>query len=155
MVLAGGTADDDPEGSLILTQVREEATDDPDIHLLPPPPQEKLSDLEINGLQRGADIIIQKSLKEGFGLVVTEALWKGKPVVATAVGGIKLQVINGETGFLANSIEEIAVRIKYLLDNPDVARGLGETGKEHVRRNFLITRHLRDYLRLCSIITPR
>lgn len=155
LILAGGTADDDPEGSLILTQVREEAADDPDIHLLPPPPQEKLSDQEINALQQGADIIIQKSLKEGFALVVTEALWNGKPVVAGSVGGIKLQVIDGETGFLVNSIEETAARIKYLLDNPDVARRLGEMGKERVRRNFLITRHLRDYLRLFSIITPR
>jgi trehalose synthase len=155
LVLAGGMASDDPEGSLVMAQVREEAAGDPDIHLLPPPPQVKLSDLEINALQQGADVIIQKSLKEGFALVVAEALWKGKPVVATAVGGIKLQVIDGETGFLVNSIEETAARVKYLLDNPEVARRLGKMGREHVRQHFLITRHLRDYLKLFSIIAPR
>jgi len=155
LVLAGGRASDDPEGSLVQAQVQEEAADDPDIHLLPPLPQEKLSDKEINALQRGADVIIQKSLKEGFALVIAEALWKSKPVVATAVGGIKLQVIDGKTGFLAGSIEETAARVKHLLDNPEIAKGLGERGKEWVRQNFLITRHLRDYLRLFSIIAPR
>jgi trehalose synthase len=152
LVLAGGMASDDPEGAQMLRRVKDEAADDPDIHILPPPPKEQLSDLEVNALQGGADVIIQKSLREGFALTVTEALWKAKPVVASSVGGIKLQVIDGKTGLLASSIEETAFKIKYLLDNPDIASKLGEAGKEHVRRNFLITRHLRDYLRLISII---
>lgn len=151
LVLAGGTASDDPTGEEILARVREAAEGNPDIHILDLPPQ---SNIEINALQRGADVIIQKSLREGFALVVTEALWKSKPVVGSAVGGIKLQIKDGVTGMLARSIEETADRVIYLLHNPELAQEMGEIGKEHVRKNFLITRHLRDYLRLFSIIAP-
>ncbi|TET60359.1 glycosyltransferase, partial [Candidatus Aerophobetes bacterium] len=111
LVLAGGGAEDDPEGSKILAQVMEEARDDPDIHILDLPPT---SFLEINALQRGADVIIQKSLKEGFGLTVTEALWKEKAVVGGKVGGIKLQIRDGENGFLVSSVGEAAQRVEYL-----------------------------------------
>ncbi|MFQ6116732.1 MAG: glycosyltransferase [Candidatus Bipolaricaulia bacterium] len=153
LVFAGGIASDDPESSEMLARVRERAQDDPDIHIIAPQ-AEPLPAVEVNALQRGADIIIQKSLREGFALTVTEAMWKGKPVVGTAVGGIKLQVIDGITGFLVRSIEETAERICFLLRNPELAQEVGEMAQEQVRRNFLITRHLRDYLRLFSIITP-
>src|SRR5689334_13318368 len=100
----------------------------------------------INALQRGAKIILQKSLKEGFGLTVAEALWKSKAVIGGNVGGIRLQVIDGETGFLVNTPQEAANRIEYLLQNPHIAKECGEKGKELVRQKFLITRELTDYL---------
>lgn len=145
LILAGGAATDDPEGIRVLAEVQDAASGDPDIHILPLPPG---SDIEINALQRGADIVLQKSIKEGFGLVVSEALWKGKPVIGGAVGGIPLQIIDGITGFLVHSIEGTAYRIRQLLQNPELASKMGESGKEHVKRNFLITRHIRDYLAL-------
>lgn len=145
LVLAGGTATDDPESEKVLVEVQEKAAHDPDIHILLIPPG---SDLEINALQRGSTVVVQKSLKEGFGLTVSEALWKGKPVVASAVGGIPLQVKHGLTGLVSHGVEGTAYAIRQLLTNPDYARQLGENGREHVRQNFLITRHLRDYLLL-------
>ncbi len=145
LVLAGGTATDDPEGERVLEKVRERAGDDPDIHILLVPP---FSDRAINALQTGADIVLQKSTREGFGLVVAEALWKRKPVVAGDVGGIPLQVINGVTGYLVHSVEGTAFRIRRLLQNPKLAKEMGEAGREHIRRNFLITGHIRNYLSL-------
>ena len=145
LVLAGGTATDDPESDRVLAEVRGEADSDSDIHVLLIPPG---SDLEINALQRAATIVVQKSLKEGFGLTVSEALWKSKPVVASAVGGIPLQVSHKSTGLLSHSIESTAYAIKELLGNPEYAKWLGENGREHVKRNFLITRHLKDYMLL-------
>jgi len=145
LVFAGGTASDDPESDKVLAEVREVAGNNPDIHILLIPPN---SDIEINALQRASTIIIQKSLGEGFGLTVSEALWKAKPVVASAVGGIPLQIRNKFTGLLSYGIEGTAFDIRQLLSNPDYARWLGENGREHVRHNFLITRHLKDYLLL-------
>ena len=145
LVLAGGTATDDPESEKVLEEVRERASGNPDIHILLIPPE---SDIEINALQRAAAVILQKSIKEGFGLTVTEALWKGKPVVASAVGGIQLQLKNKITGLLCHSIEGAAYAIKRLLSNPEYAVWLGKNAREHVRQNFLITRHLKDYLLL-------
>jgi len=145
LVLAGGRAEDDPEGREVLKKVKDAASDDPDIHILELPPT---SHLEINALQRGSTIILQKSIREGFGLTVTEALWKGKPVIGSAVGGIPLQIMHNITGMLVHSIEGTAYAIRYLLANPDFAAKLGENGREHVRRNFLLTRHLKDYLLL-------
>jgi len=145
LVLAGGTATDDPESEKVLKEVMERASDNPDIHILLIPPE---SDIEINALQRAATIILQKSIKEGFGLTVTEALWKGKPVVASAVGGISLQVKNRFTGLLCHSVEGAAYAIKRLLSNPEYARWLGNNGREHIRQNFLLTRHLKEYLLL-------
>jgi trehalose synthase len=124
LVLAGGTADDDPESGLVLDEVTTRAADDPDIHILLLPPQ---SDLEINAIQRASDIVVQKSLREGFALTVSEALWKEKPVVASAVGGIPLQVKNRMTGLLSHGVEGTAVAIRQLLANPDYARTLGRT----------------------------
>ncbi len=145
LVLAGGTAADDPESEKVLGEVRERASNNPDIHILVIPQD---SDIEINALQRAATVILQKSIKEGFGLTVTEALWKGKPVVASAVGGIPLQVKNKFTGLLCHSVEGAAYAIKRLLSNPEYARWLGNNGREHIRQNFLLTRHLKDYLLL-------
>ena len=145
LVFAGGTASDDPEGDKVLAEVRERAGNNPDIHILLVPPN---SDIDINALQRASTVIIQKSLGEGFGLTVSEALWKAKPVVASAVGGIPLQVINKFTGLLSYGIEGTAYDIKQLLTNPTYAKWLGENAREHVRHNFLITRHLKDYILL-------
>jgi trehalose synthase len=143
LLLVGGSATDDPEGSQVLAACRERAADDPDIHVVELPPT---ANVEINALQRASTLIIQKSLREGFGLTVSEALWKGKPVIAGAVGGIPLQITHRYSGILTHTVEGTAYWIKQLLNAPDFARRLGENGREHVRHNFLLTRHLRDYL---------
>ncbi len=145
LVLVGGEATDDPESAEVLAKVRERVGQNPDIHVLAIPSG---SDIEINAIQRASSVIVQKSIKEGFGLTVTEALWKGKPVVASAVGGITLQIAHKYSGLLCHSIEGAAYSIKQLLQNPDYAKKLGQNGKEHVRQNFLLTRHLREYLLL-------
>ena len=145
LVIAGGEATDDPESVEVLALTRERAAKNPDIHILAIPSG---SDIEINALQRASAVVVQKSLKEGFGLTVAEALWKGKPVVASAVGGINLQITHRYSGLLCHSIEGAAHDIKQLLQNPDYAKKLGENGREHVRQNFLLTRHLRDYMLL-------
>lgn len=145
LVLAGGSAADDPEGEAVLTEVREAAADDPDVHILNLPPW---SPTEINALQQASTIIIQKSLREGFGLTVAEALWKKKPVVASAVGGIPLQVIHKHTGLLAHSVQGAAYQIRFLLSNPALAAKLAEQGHEHVREHFLITTNAKRYLTL-------
>ena len=142
LVLAGGSATDDPEGSAVLSEVREEAAEDKDIHILLLPPDAHLT---INALQRSADIVLQKSTKEGFGLTVTEAMWKGKPVIGGDTGGIRLQVVNYHTGFLVRTPEGAAFRIRYLLNHPERANRMGGTAKEFVRTNFLLTRNLREY----------
>jgi len=143
LILAGSPATDDPEGEAVLNEVKEYAANDPDIHILLLP---SFSDKEINALQRIATIILQKSLREGFGLTVSESMWKGKPVIGGAVGGIPLQIVHGVTGFLVHSIEGAAFRVRQLLNNPDMAKKMGESAREHVRKNFLITRQIRDYL---------
>ena len=145
LVLAGGTATDDPEGESVLRDVRDAAGDDPDIHVLLLPPDAHRA---INALQRRAEIVLQKSIREGFGLTVTEALWKGRPVIGGEAGGITLQVINGHTGFLVNTPEGAAFRIRYLLSRPEERARMGEKGRRFVMENFLLTRHLRDYLAL-------
>ena len=142
LVLAGGTAADDPEGAEVLREVQERSRRDPDIHVLLLPQ----NDLEVNALQRGSTIVMQKSLKEGFGLTISEALWKAKPVVASNVGGIPLQITHRYSGLLCHSVEGAAFALKQLLTSPDYARKLGENGREHVRNNFLLTRHLREYM---------
>ena len=144
LLLAGGTATDDPEGQKVFEEVMESANGDPDIHIL----AIAQNDLEINALQWASTVIIQKSLKEGFGLTVSEALWKSKPVVASNVGGIPLQVKNRYSGLLCYSPEGAAFAVKQFLSSPEYARKIGENGHEHVKNNFLITRHLRDYMLL-------
>jgi|TARA_B100000315_G_scaffold57573_1_gene51861 trehalose synthase len=143
LVLAGGAADDDPEGAEVLKEVNEAADGDADIHVVALPPH---SDIEINALVRGSTIVLQKSIKEGFGLTVTEALWKKKAVIAGAVGGIKLQILDGITGFLVHSPEGAANRAIELLGDPALRLRLGTNGYLHAKENFLTTRHIRDYL---------
>ncbi|MGD8886315.1 MAG: glycosyltransferase, partial [Gammaproteobacteria bacterium] len=145
LVLAGGGATDDPEGEVVLSEVKAAAGNDNDIHVLLLPPD---ANLEINALQRAANIVLQKSLREGFGLTVTEAMWKGKPVIGGDVGGIKLQVINHHTGFLVNTPEGAALRIRYLLHQPQKIQEMSGKARGFVLDNFLITRHLREYLTL-------
>ncbi len=145
LVLAGGGATDDPEGKAVLDEVMEAAAGDPDIHVLLLPPDAHRT---INALQRMADIIIQKSVREGFGLTVTEGLWKGKPVIGGDVGGIRRQVFNYHTGFLVNTPEGAAHRIRFLLHHSAMIEEIGRKAREFVRENFLLTRHLREYLTL-------
>ncbi|MEJ2553061.1 MAG: glycosyltransferase [Gammaproteobacteria bacterium] len=145
LVLAGGGASDDPEGELVLEEVRATAGGDEDIHILLLPPDAHRT---INALQRAADIVVQKSTREGFGLTVTEGLWKAKPVIGGNTGGIRLQVVDHHTGFLVNSPEGAALRIRYLLHQPDKIAAMGAKAQEFVRDNFLITRQLREYLTL-------
>jgi trehalose synthase len=149
LVLAGGSAADDPEGDKVLSEVREKAEGDPDIHIIDLPPT---ANIEINALQRASTIIVQKSIKEGFGLTVTEALWKGKPVIGGMVGGIPLQIKNKANGFLVHTVEGTAHAIKLLLANPLLAQKMGKNGQEFVRHNFLLTRHLKDYLTLFLLV---
>lgn len=145
LVLAGGGATDDPEGPAVMEQVHKEAEKDKDVFVLFLPPA---SDIEINALQRGSTIILQKSLREGFGLTVSEAMWKGKPTIASAVGGIPLQVSHKYSGILTHSVQGTAHWIKQLINEPEFARKLGQNGKEHIKNNFLITRHIKDYMLL-------
>lgn len=142
LVLAGGGASDDPEGIQVLEEVMERSKKDPDIHVLLLPQD----DIAVNALQRASTVILQKSLKEGFGLTISEALWKAKPVVASNVGGIPLQITHKYSGLLCHSVEGAAFAIKQLLNSPAYAEKLGENGREHVKNNFLLTRHLRDYM---------
>jgi len=150
LVLAGGGAKDDPEGEAVLNEVKLAAGDDPNIRILLLPPD---AHLEINALQRAADIVIQKSVKEGFGLTVSEAMWKEKPVIGGDVGGIRLQVQDYHTGFLVTTPEGAALRIRYLLHNREKIREMGIKARDFVAENFLLTRHLRDYLALIITLT--
>ena len=143
LVLAGEGTPDDPEGPKIMEEVKAEADRDRDILVLLLPPA---SDLEINALQRASTVILQKSLKEGFGLSVSEALWKAKPVIASAVGGIPLQIKHKYSGILTHTVDGTAYWIKQLISEPSYARELGNNGREHIKNNFLITRHIKDYL---------
>lgn len=149
LVLAGGGASDDPEGALVLKEVKEAVGDDPDVIILDLPPW---CALEINALQRASTIVIQKSIKEGFGLTVTEALWKGKPTIAGAVGGIPNQVIHKHTGMLVHSVEGCAYQIRYLLTHPEFAAQMGKNGREHVKENFLMTTNVRRWLLLLRLL---
>ena len=145
LVLAGGGATDDPEGAAVLEEVQDAAKDDPRIFVLMLPPD---AHRVINALQRASTIVMQKSLQEGFGLTVTEAMWKSVPVIGGNVGGIVLQVHNYHTGFLVDTPEGAALRIRELLRSPERMARMGETARKFVKHNFLLTRHLREYLTL-------
>lgn len=147
LVMAGSMANDDPEGWGYYQRTIEHAGGDPDIHLLC-----NLTDIEIGILQQAADVVIQKSIREGFGLTVAEAMWKGRPVVAGNVGGIPLQIDHGKTGFLADNTQEYVNFVFYLLRHPEVACEVGHQAREYVRQHLLITRNLADYLRLFADI---
>ncbi len=150
LVLAGGGASDDPEGEAVLKEVKMAAAGDPDIHVLLLPPD---SHRTINALQRAADLVLQKSIKEGFGLTVSEAMWKGKPVIGGDTGGIRIQVIDHYTGFRVRTPEGAALRIRYLLHHRNKLHEMGQRARRLVKENFLLTRHLRDYLALMIGIT--
>lgn len=149
LVMAGGGASDDPEGAAVLKEVNAAADDDPDIIILDLPPW---CALEINALQRASTLVVQKSIREGFGLTVTEALWKGKPTIAGAVGGIPNQIIHKLTGVLVHSVDGCAYQIRYLLTHPEFAERLGHNGREHVKENFLMTTNVRRWLLLFRIL---
>jgi trehalose synthase len=148
LLLIACMAKDDPEGWTYYEKTARHAAEDLDIHLLTD--LQCVTDLEVNAFQRASDVILQKSTREGFGLSVAEALWKEVPVVGGNVGGIPMQVIDGVNGFLVNNIQEAAEKTLYLLKHKEEAKKMGAKGKEHVLKNFLITRHLEDYLRLFS-----
>ncbi|MFH1878754.1 MAG: glycosyltransferase, partial [Candidatus Omnitrophota bacterium] len=150
LVLAGGGAADDPEGAEVLSRIKDAASKDPEIFILDLPSD---ANTTINALQRAAAIVIQKSTREGFGLTVAEAMLKGKPVIGGAVGGINAQIVYGRTGYTVNSIEGCAYRMRYLLNNTALAARIGENSREYCRKNFLITRHLCDYLALLSTMS--
>ncbi|AEH44475.1 glycosyl transferase group 1 [Thermodesulfatator indicus DSM 15286] len=145
LVYAGGGAADDPEGEIIYQEVQALAKAHPDIHVLYLPPDAHRT---INALQRAAHVVLQKSIKEGFGLTVTEAMWKYKPVIGGDTGGIRLQVVNHHTGFLVHTPEGTALRIRYLLFYQEKRNEMGKKAHQFVKENFLITRHVRDYLSL-------
>jgi len=146
LAMIGSLADDDPEGKDYLARTVAHAGGDPDIHCLTN--LDGVKDREVNAFQRASTVVIQKSLREGFGLVVAEALWKGIPVVGGAVGGIPLQIVHGRTGFLVDSVEDCAEHCLELLRDAALRSRMGAAGREHVRESFLITRDLRDHLRL-------
>jgi trehalose synthase len=145
LLLVGDKAADDPEAEEILAQVNEAAGEDPDIkiifltHSIP---------TEINAFQRASDIVLQKSIREGFALTVSEALWKYRPVIGGAVGGIPAQIIHGYTGMLVHSVEGASLQIRSLLQQPELAKRLGESGHQRVKDEFLITQLLKRYLLL-------
>jgi len=146
LALVGSMAHDDPEGWVFYDRTVRHAGEDFDIIILHN--FHGVGNREVNAFQSLADVVIQKSTREGFGLTVSEAMWKGVPVIGGNVGGIPLQIREGETGFLVDSVEACAERTLYLLQNPEQRRAMGARGREHVRRNFLATRLLRDWLRL-------
>ncbi len=150
LAMVGSMADDDPEGMEIYEELKEYAGDDKDIYVLTN--HDALHDIEVNAFQAFSDVIVQKSIREGFGLTVSEALWKETPVIGGNVGGIPTQIRDGETGFLVNNVEECAEKIEYLVQNKDAAKQMGRKGKEDVREKFLLPRLLRDELRLIEKI---
>jgi trehalose synthase len=146
LALVGSMATDDPEGWAFLNDTIEYAGGDPDIKILNN--LNNVGAIEVNAFQSQSDVLIQKSTREGFGLTVSEALWKARPMVAGNVGGIPLQVLDSETGYLVSSADECAERVKQILREPDLGRSLARAGKEHVRKNFLTPRLLRDWLQI-------
>jgi trehalose synthase len=146
LALIGSMATDDPEGWEFFNQTMAHADGDPDVHILNN--LNNVGAIEVNAFQSQADVVIQKSTREGFGLTVSEALWKARPFIGGDVGGIPLQVQDGETGYLVSSSRECAERSVEILRDPGLGRFLGRAGKEHVRQNFLTPRLLRDWMRI-------
>ncbi|HEY8637760.1 MAG TPA: glycosyltransferase [Solirubrobacteraceae bacterium] len=146
LALVGSMASDDPEGWDYFNATIAHAHGDPDIHILNN--FNNVGAIEVNAFQSHSDVLIQKSTREGFGLTVSEAIWKGRPFIGGNVGGIPLQVENGITGYLVNDVETCAERTIDILKDPALGKALGRRGKEHVRKHFLMPRYLRDYLRI-------
>jgi trehalose synthase len=154
LLLIGGMATDDPEGMRYYKEAQHHAAGDPDIHLILTD-SKGIKDVEVNAFQRASQVVLQMSTREGFGLTVAEALWKGVPVVGRRVGGVPLQIVDGENGFLVESVEQAAERTLYLLKNRERAKQMGANGKERVREHFLIISHIRDYLLLFNSLTQQ
>ncbi len=148
LAMIGSIAHDDPEGMRYLELTNEHAAGDPDVHLLTN--LTGVGDEAVNAVQRLSDIVIQKSIREGFGLVVSEAMWKRKPVIGGDVGGIRLQILEGETGFLVSDTTACAEAAIRLLGDPALRERMGDAGRERVRERFLTTRELEDHLRLLA-----
>ncbi|MDX6652212.1 MAG: trehalose synthase [Solirubrobacterales bacterium] len=146
LALVGSMATDDPEGWEFFQRTCEYADSDPDIKILNN--LNNVGAIEVNAFQSQADVLVQKSIREGFGLTVTEALWKGRPTVAGNVGGIPLQIEDGVTGYLVSSPQETAERCLGILADPELGQRLGRAGKEHARTHFLTPRLLRDWLQM-------
>jgi len=146
LALVGSMASDDPEGWDFFNSTIEHAGGDPDIHILNN--FNNVGAIEVNAFQSHSDVLIQKSTREGFGLTVSEAIWKGRPFIGGNVGGIPLQVENGVSGYLVETVEQCADRTVDILKDPALGKALGRRGKEHVRKHFLTPRYLRDYLRI-------
>jgi trehalose synthase len=148
LALVGSMASDDPEGWDFYNATLAHAAGDDDIHILNN--FNNVGAIEVNAFQSLADVVVQKSTREGFGLTVSEALWKGRPFIGGDVGGIPLQVTDGVSGYLVRSVEDCATRCLAIMEDPSLGTMLGRQGKEHVRANFLTPRYLRDYLRIFS-----
>src|SRR6476646_9340232 len=146
LALVGSMASDDPEGWDFYNSTIAHAEGDPDIHILNN--FNNVGGIEVNAFQSHSDVLIQKSTREGFGLTVSEALWKARPFIGGNVGGIPLQVENGISGYLVSDVETCAARSLDILRDPALGKALGRRGKEHVRKHFLTPRYLRDYLRI-------
>jgi trehalose synthase len=146
LALVGSMASDDPEGWDFFNATIAHADGDPDIHILNN--FNNVGAIEVNAFQSHSDVLIQKSTREGFGLTVSEAIWKARPFIGGDVGGIPLQIEDGVTGFLVSSVEECAQRSLEVLKDPALGKFLGRRGKEHVRTHFLTPRYLRDYLKI-------
>jgi trehalose synthase len=153
LVLAGGFASDDPEGERVLSRVHEHTEKDDDVHVLNLSLEDRLENWrEVNALQRAARVIMQPSTREGFGLVITEALWKGKPVIGANVGAIPLQIREGDTGYFYETPYKTAQKVMYLLDKEKAATAMGNRGREYVRQNFLLPDRIGDHLMAISMV---
>ena len=143
LVLCGSMATDDPEGQEVYDRIHKKVNGDDDIHLIVDAP-----DIMVNSIQRAADVILQKSLKEGFALTVSEALWKETPVVGSNIGGIPTQIVDGENGYLVNpnDYEEVAKKVMDILSDEQLKEEMGKNGKQRVKDKFLITRHIEDWM---------
>jgi trehalose synthase len=153
LILAGGLVADDPEGERILSRVYEDTKDDEDIHVLNLSLDDRLENhREVNALQRAARVIMQPSTREGFGLVITEALWKGKPVIGADVGAIPLQIRDGDTGYFYQTPRKTAKKVIYFLENPKAAEAMGKRGSEYVKQRFLLPDRIADYLMAINMV---
>ena len=153
LILAGGLAADDPEGERILSRIYEDTKDDEDIHVLNLSMDDRLENwVEVNALQRAARVIMQPSIREGFGLVITEALWKGKPVIAADVGAIPLQIRDGDTGYFYQTPRKTAKKVISFLEKPKAAEATGKRGREYVKQHFLLPDRIADYLMAINMV---
>jgi trehalose synthase len=153
LVLAGGQATDDPEGERILARVCEDTKEDEDIHVLNLSLDDRLENhREVNALQRAANVIMQPSTREGFGLVITEALWKSKPVIGANVGAIPMQIRDGDTGYFYHTSRQTAKKLAYLLEKPKAAEEIGKRGRAYVERRFLLPDRIADYLMTVDMV---